>query len=247
MNKLFTQIQRLYFHPSRDDATVDASLQLPAEDGLTRAMVLRFKRSADWPAIAKLYEALQAELDLPAPAVSVSPRDGFQVWLSLAEPVPVAQAKEFLAALRDAYLGDLTHGGLVCFPPDKEGQESAVVALVPALDAASGRWSAFIDPSMGSVFVDELGLEMAPNFDRQAQSLGQLQSIRLADFERVLREMNKGENKDNSASTEQTGTGSSYSGYGYDRSDPRSFLLSVMNDPAVPTKQRIKAAKALLS
>ena len=249
MSKLFSELQRLYFYPSGCEENNDSSFVLPAKDGLTRAMLLRFKRSADWPSVAKLYEALQAELDLPAPAVSVSPGDGFQLWLSLAEPEPVARAQVFLAALCERYLGDLERGGVELFPADHTDNANtspAAIDLVPTLDAASGRWSAFIDPSMGSVFIDEPGLEMSPNFDRQGQLLGQLQSIRPADFERVVDGIaNRSDatpSEQAPARTRESGSTSTDQHF----SDPQNYLLAVMNDPAATTKQKIKAAKALL-
>lgn len=250
MNKLITQLQRLYFLPdqpglcqSPEDDGSKQPFQPVSADGTVRTLSIRFARPGDWEALSRLYQALQEELDLPAPAVSVSGDQGFRLWLSLAQPVPVGLARHFLAELRRRYLADLPPASLELVP----GAESATINLVPALNAATGKWSAFIDPSLGSMFSDESGLEMAPNMDRQADLLAGLKSIDAAAFRHGLALLAADEPSpapDNSPQrpTDKPSTltvGSNYS-------DPKSFLLAVMNDPSASAGQRIKAAKALL-
>ena len=256
MNKLITQFQRLYFLPdqpglcqSPEDDGSKQPFQPVSADGTVRTLSIRFARPGDWEALARLYQALQEELDLPAPAISVSGDRGFRLWLSLAQPVPVAQARHFLAELRRRYLADLPPASLELVP----GAEPATINLVPALNAATGKWSAFIDPSLGSMFSDESGLEMAPNMDRQADLLASLKCIDAAAFQHGLAllaadesppppatRQTPGESAERPADKHSTLTvGSNYS-------DPKSFLLAVMNDPSASAGQRIKAAKALL-
>lgn len=212
-----------------------------AADGSTRCLAIDFARSADWPQAAALCQALADDLDLPALAVSVSGRAGYRLWLALAEPTPAAEAGRFLAALAGKYLAEVPAGHLRCHPAaGPTATPGLAVEAVPALDAATGKWSAFIDPSLGEMFVAEAGLDMAPNFDRQADLLAGVQVIAAADFQRALTTLTAPEPtaEATSAATPR------HAACRYD--DPHSFLLAVMNDPAASTADRIAAATALL-
>lgn len=295
MNKLIIELQRLYFlhdqqwqSPRLDDSGKPVypaegrltpelvaeglagektiTLKLVSADGMARAMVVSFAKPDDWDAVENLYRLVQDDLDLPAPAISVSGRKGYRLWFSLDEPVPEAQATTFLAALCRRYLSDIPAGNLE-FAPDADratAGKQAVVKLVPALHTSTGKWSAFIDPSLGGMFIDEPGLEMAPNMDRQASILAGLESIKAVDFQRALGILQQAAEAD--ASTAQaplevsaslpdqtanrpcldTGRRRATLNVGEHFSDPKSFLLAVMNDPSASARQRIKAAKALL-
>lgn len=294
MNKLIIELQRLYFlhdqqwharrlddsgkpvYPAAGLLTPDVvadglageqtiALNLLSADGKARAMVLNFAKPAYWEAVENLYRLVQDDLDLPAPAISVSGRKGYRLWFSLDEPVPEAQATTFLAALCRRYLADIPAGNLE-FAPDADRADrgkQAVVKLVPALHMSTGKWSAFIDPSLGGMFIDESGLEMAPNMDSQANMLAGLESIKAANFQRALSILQQAPEAD--ANTPQAPLEGSAHLPGQtgqpcqdaDRSgtklnvtnhfnDPKSFLLAVMNDPSASARQRIKAAKALL-
>lgn len=146
MNRLLGELQRLYFPapwsgragesdalPIRELAAAELAQGLAGEstvqlalvsgEGSVRGMVLRFNRRADWPRVAGIYQSLQEELELPAPAIAASAENGYQLWLSLAEATPVAVARKFLAALCIRYLADL--------PP-------AAIASVPGTDSDIG-------------------------------------------------------------------------------------------------------------
>lgn len=291
MNKLIQALQRLYFlddqqwHSQKLDASgsppyaaegalspelvakglageITVALNLVNSGGMARTMVLGFERAADWEQVARLYQGMREDLELPVPAVSVSARAGYQLWLSLAECIPVGEAKLFLEALRLKYLADIPVSRL-SFCPDASEAASAgpsLVNLVPALHEANGKWSAFIDPSMGAMFVDEPGLDMAPNMDRQADMLAGLESIKPADFQRALKLLQSpaeahadlperpaiepGEAALQSAP--ELGRARSRLNVGNNYTDPKSFLLAVMNDASASAGQRIKAARALL-
>lgn len=280
MNKLIQELQRLYFldgqawrarESGAGDRPADRAgsiltpelvarslageavveLDLVTPDNRVRAMVLDVASAADWAAVARLYLGMQEDLELPAPAVAVSGQSGYQLWLSLTECVPADQASLFLAALRDRYLADIPLAKLG-FHPDcgRATSGPGLVALVPALHETTGQWSAFIDPTMGSMFVDESGLDMAPNPDRQADMLSGLESIKAADFQRALASL-QAEAVDAKRREEfvaAPGGGQSRAGLnvGNHYVDPQSFLLAVMNDASASAGQRIKAAKALL-
>ncbi len=196
---------------------------------------------------------LQDELHLPAPAVAASGRAGYQLWLSLAEDISVADAGSFLSMLRQCYLADLPPESLWCIP-DATGQ--ARVDGVPALNKATGKWSAFIDPTMGSMFVDEPGLDMAPNMERQADLLNTVQSIASTDFRRAFHQLSASLlNSGTSASTTAiepsvpcaaSARSGSILSVGGSFADPRDFLLAVMNDGCAAPEIRVSAATALL-
>ena len=100
MNRLQAEQRRLYLVP---DTTNEGEALIDAQ-GQVRAMVVDVAQQAGWDAVAALCQGIQDELDLPTPAIAVSGGAGFQVWLSLAEPVSVLHAQAFLAALCQRFL-----------------------------------------------------------------------------------------------------------------------------------------------
>ena len=54
-------------------------------------MVLELTGPADWDVLSAVWRGVQADLELPAPAIAVSGTDGLQLWFSLEAPVPAAQ------------------------------------------------------------------------------------------------------------------------------------------------------------
>jgi len=191
MHKLIQELIRLYLAPGTAPEGLAAriggqsadAIDLAGPDGLVRAIVIPFRKmrtgdeAAHWTLLCDVANALQAELDLPAPAVSVSGTDGYGLWLSLATPIAPALAREFADLLRLSY-----------FPDVKVAADAAstLVALPPYLHPDSGKWSAFIHPGMGASFADESGLEMAPPLSGQAAFLEGLQSIDAAQFADAL-------------------------------------------------------------
>ncbi|MGE5471629.1 MAG: hypothetical protein ACM3X0_12590 [Bacteroidota bacterium] len=260
MNKLIGELQRLYFldgqprPPGLDaaDAALAAPLQLVGPDGMVRTMILEFRQAGDWELVARLHQQIEDELDLPAPAISVSGRHGYRLWLSLAQPVAAARATMFLDALRRKYLADLLATHLRLLP---DSAAPAFAEQVPALETTTGKWSAFIDPGLGAMFIDEPGLDMAPNLDRQADLLAAYRSISDEDFARALTILQQpAESADDaerpasepSGEHRHAGRAAERLNLGDNFSDPQTFLLAVINDRSASAKRRIKAAKALL-
>lgn len=228
MDKLSGELQRLHF--------------LPEQHGEARqsALVIAFRRATDWESAALLWHAVQDELDLPAPAVSVDGQ-GYRLWFSLAEPVNDQQASRFLDGLQRRYLADLPAPRLEFGIPGD---------LPPCPLAEPERWAAFIDPGMGSMFTAEPWLEMAPNRNQQADLLAGFSSIKSAELERALAQL---EPVGNTAPAESgmalagiTTPVSDTLALAGPYADPKSFLLAVMNSPNASPQQRIEAAKALL-
>lgn len=247
MNKLIVALERLYFLPdalpAQDEITQCltgdgvAAFQLLAEDGGVRTLQLHFARSRDWPFVASLYQGVIEELELPAPVISTSGEQGFILWLSLQQAVPLEKARNFLHGLYAKYLADIPERHVTLQPSP---EMPALATLTPSMHPVTGRWSAFIDPSLGSMFTEESGLEIAPNMDRQADLLSSLNSISPLDFERVLRDLPKKLASTPEKSLQPVSATMDAS------SSPEEFLLSIMRDELVSLKHRIKAAKALL-
>lgn len=227
MNRLDTELQRLYLphqpasapRPANPAGSAqDASPALIDANGQVRALVLELASAADWEAVAAIWQGLQNELELPAPAIAIS-GTGYQVWLSLAEPVPVAQAREFLESLRRRWLAGIAPRHVQLLPglpsdsadaadtpddaldaPDSPDAREAPDApgssiparharLIPAQLDASGRWSAFISPHLAAMFADEPWLDMEPSPDAQADLLLSLKSMAPADFQRARQQL----------------------------------------------------------
>lgn len=240
--RLAAQWRRLFLLPencSPDPHELPLSCRLLAADSTVRTLVIAFTRASDWPVLASLYENLQIEYELPAPVIAVTP-GGFQLWLSLANPVSLADAQQFLQHLKARYLTALPAGRVLLLPATAAGFSE--LPLIPNLDPETQKWTAFIDPGMGSMFIDEPGLDIAPNPERQADLLVTSKSISTESFRRLLREMPDTHVLESCKT--QSVPDAVFPATNFN--DPREFLLLVMNSSKVTLSDRITAAKALL-
>lgn len=236
MDELIAQLQRLYL-PDTPTATLrtmltgegETNIDLVGPGGQVRALVIELD-SRFWAQSAQLYESVQSELDLPAPAVSVSGSTAYGLWFSFATAVPLARAEAFAEGLRQRYLAEVPSARLTLHP-------RAPVKLVPAHQGGE-KWSAYIDPSLGSMFVDEPWLEMAPSPHKQAELLAGQAGIKPDALEKAL-----GILQPTPASAPACAPAPEA---GTPHQEPVGFLLAIMNDAAVDTALRIEAAKALL-
>jgi hypothetical protein len=82
MNRLQLEVHRPYAtRPSAGlDATAPDESRLVDSSGAVRAMVLEVAGPADWDATSRVWRGVQADLELPAPAVAVTGKDGYQLW-----------------------------------------------------------------------------------------------------------------------------------------------------------------------
>lgn len=183
MEKLISELMRLYLLPDSPAAQEGPGpdADLVAATGLTRAIALPFRKAAGedqqhWDRLCAVANGLQADFGFPAPAVSVASRGGYVLWLSLAAPVPVADARRFVAGLARLWPDTLP-------PADTVGTP---VELPPCPNPATGTWAAFIHPGMGASFADESGLDMAPPVAGQVAFLEGLDSIAPAQFRDAL-------------------------------------------------------------
>lgn len=257
MNRLQSELQRLYLPQAGEGGHNDPDRPCMVDAlGQVRAMVLELARPADWAALSKVWQGVQADLALPAPAIAVSGKDGCQLWFSLADPVPAPLARAFLEGLRGRYLGETKTQRLGLMPTlDASSPPQALHArTVPQLQADSGHWSAFVAPDLAPVFAEEPWLDLPPNLDGQASLLSRLACIPPDDFQRVMERLAPVVTPVHShPSSDATGSASAGVDRAHDASvpagaglTPKRFLLDVMNDDTVALALRIEAAKALL-
>ena len=183
MQKIISELTRLYLPAGGVSphalarhvlGEITLAIDLATGDGLVRAIVIPFpamthgEPARHWTRLCATANALQAELGLPAPVVSISGADGYALWLSLETPIPIAQAHDFMLLLRQAYFPDMEM---------RADAASAAVELPPCQNLRTGKWAAFIHPGMGAAFADGSGLEMAPPLAGQAAFLEGAHSI----------------------------------------------------------------------
>jgi hypothetical protein len=239
MTTLQAELRRLYLvDDTHSDKSDDDAAILKNFDGRTRAMVLELARPADWQVLSAVWQGVQADLDLPAPAIAVSGVDGFQLWFSLREPISVASAQAFLESLRVRYLGAIAPARLSLMPSSTHHARN-----VPAQQPDTGFWSAFVAPDLAPIFSDAPWLDVCPSPDAQAKVLARLVCIKPAAFQAAM---------DGIGNVAKPPSGNQLSlpvtappSQGKDL-NPRQFLHDVMNDPAMAMNFRIDAAKALL-
>lgn len=242
MNRLNAERHRLFGLPGKPVSAGGEAGDKLATPGGHRLLRLVFRRPGDWERVASIFHGIQDDLELPAPPVSVDGR-GFCLWFPLAQVVSREQANLFLTCLIDRYAADL--------PPDRiEAEAVDAVELPPARLASDDRWSAFIDPGMGSLFIDEPWLEMAPTPDKQAELLAGFSEIKAEEFERALSRLAPAAPRTPSVSDtpphESAPAADGKLSLNGPHADPQSFLLAVMNDPNASPALRVEAAKALL-
>jgi hypothetical protein len=195
MEKLIAELTRLYLAPEAVTREALAqhilgqttlAIKLTTADGLVRALAITFRKAfgdgetGHWERLCKVANALQADLGLPTPAVSIDGASAYRLWLSLETPVPADQAQDFLTFLRQAYFPEYE------LAPDAA---TAPVYLPPCLNPRSGKWAAFIHPGMGASFAEESGLEVTPPLSAQVGFLEGVDSIDAEQFRQALRKL----------------------------------------------------------
>jgi len=187
VQKLVSELNRLYLMPGvLTPERLDAQLRdphaapIPLTDagGHGRALAIPFRSQpgggdGHWTRLCALANALQSDYGFAPPAVSVSGTDGFDLWLSLDQPVARALRDEFVARLRQAELVD-------------DALDGSNPVLPPCALGGADKWSAFIHPDLGASFADEPWLEMAPPPSGQTALLSGLRSIGTDTFTQAL-------------------------------------------------------------
>ncbi len=221
--RMHTELQRLYgVRAAQDPGNAPEAAVWRTSDGQTRALVLGLARPASWAELSRVWQGVQADLELPAPAIAVSGSDGFQLWFALAEPLRAVEATDFLDLLRRRYLADVATERVALQPAD---------AVLPPAAVGPRRWSAFVAQDLASLFADEPWLDLPPGDDAQAELLARLRCTTPDALQRALERLRP-------AAVQAASPAVSL--------DPRRFLQDVMNDRSVDLRLRIEAAKALL-
>jgi hypothetical protein len=257
MNTLLAELERLYLAHGRASQVLHGTDPgLIAPDGTVRAMVLELARPADWTLLSTLWRGVQTDLELPAPAIAVSGIDGYQLWFSLAEPTTVAQAAAFLESLRMHYLSLVAPVRIAMMPSADSANPGNFqhALLVPALQPATGRWSAFVAPDLAAIFSEEPWLDLPPSPDAQAKVLSRLACIESNVFHAALEQLSPVVRTEvapiicvaGAVADSQTKQEVKPSAPHQNSLDPKGFLLGVMNDTTIELHLRIEAAKALL-
>lgn len=225
MSRLTTEFQRLY---------------AAGPDGLARALVLDVGRPSDWELLGAVWRSVQLDLSLPAPGIVIAGENSYQLWFSLQQGCSADEAMRFFDGLRARYLSDLAAPRIRCLttPPQ-----------VPA-QVKEDQWSAFVAPDLAPVFVEATWLDIPPGAEGQADLLKGLKSISPSEWATALGQLTS-EPQDLApavvASTATAPIAAPSFAPATTFTDPRAFLMQVMNDAAVPMALRIEAAKALLS
>ncbi len=244
-DRLAAEMRRLYGLTAQPLTSGTGLLPLADSAGQVRTMVLAVTGPADWTALSAVWRGVQADLELPAPAIAVNGADAYELWFSLAEPVPLAQATAFLAGLRARYLAGLKPLRVQTRPG--ETTDTQTTPLIPAEQGDSGNWSAFVAPDLAAVFGEEPLLDLPPGFDAQADLLSRLACIKPAAFDAALAYLRPAVDPSQMPVPGPTATASVQRFVGAGQyEDPRLFLRDVMNDASVALALRIEAAKALM-
>lgn len=266
MSRLDAELRRLYLMPPPSSPPL---ARLPLADGgaasaadAVRALVLGVRKPAQWDHLATVWQGVQADFGLPAPAIAVSGTDGHWLWFSLAEAVPHARAAAFVAGLRARYLAQLPLERTVLMPCTSTGEPDSrcwqPADHLPCREVLPGQWSAFVAADLARIFEDEPWLDRLPNPNAQADVLARLVPMPMADFERALVRLAPSVPADSaltphslaaavnaSDSTPPAPPDTAPPGQG-SPGGPRAFLRQLMNDPQVDLQVRIASAKALL-
>lgn len=243
-SRLAAEIQRLYRLPGDTPAANPSALPLVDAHGHVRTLVMAISRPADWPALSAVWRGVQADFEMPAPAIAVNGVDAYELWFSLAQPVSRIEAELFLQGLRERYLGAVKHQRLALRPSLELAANTSL--LIPAPQGDSGNWSAFVAPDLAAVFGDEPLLDVPPGDDAQAELLSRLGSISPDAFDAALQCLNPATPVRASSPPLAPDLMSGTSALKGRFEDPRQFLLAVMNDASAPLALRIEAAKALM-
>jgi hypothetical protein len=243
MNRLRSELHRLYLARSPahgEDEPLPSALIEP--EGLVRAMVMELTRPPSWEILARVWRGVQTELELPAPAIAVSGVDGLQLWFSLAEPIAAARAQAFLESLRARFLLDIDSRRIRLMPASDASalHPERHARLVPALQEATGNWSAFVAADLAPVFAETPWLDIPPNEEGQASLLRGLDTMKPAVFEEALQRLGPGTTSADAPAMPAQPVAA------VAEADPKRFLLGIMNDDSVALALRIEAAKALL-
>lgn len=256
MSRLHSAFARLFLpDPTQAPPAAPTAADLLDAQGRTRALVLELAAPADWDLLRTVWQGVQADLGLPAPAIAVSGAEGIQLWFSASAPVPAADARRWLEALCRRYLPEVKAHRLRLFPRGDAAEVDGGAVLhaepVPAVQPDGEKWSAFVAPDLVALFTETPWLDSEPGEEGQAALLERVGVMKAGWIEAGLgRGAAGGEVSDGLAlvspspapSVELPAT-TARAGW---RREAALFLQRVMNDDTAPLAVRVEAARGLL-
>lgn len=258
MSRLHSAFARLFLpDPTQAPPAAPTAADLLDALGRTRALVLELAAPADWDLLRTVWQGVQADLGLPAPAIAVSGAEGIQLWFSASAPVPVADARRWLEALCRRYLPEVKAHRLRLFPRGDAaaaggGVEVLHAAPVPAAQPDGERWSAFVAQDLVPLFTDTPWLDSEPGEDGQGALLERIGVMKPGWFEAGLGADTAGGDAGEGAASptpqpaltvEERAAPTAGAGW---RHEAALFLQRVMNDETAPLAVRVEAARVLL-
>jgi hypothetical protein len=257
MSRLHSAFARLFLPDAASPARpAPTAADLLDAQGCTRALVLELAAPADWDRLRTVWEGVQSDLGLPAPAIAVSGVEGIQLWFSASAPVPVADARRWLEALCRRYLPGVKAHRLRLFPRgDAAVADGAVVVHaepVPTVQPDGEKWSAFVAPDLVALFTETPWLDSEPGEEGQAALLERVGVMKAGWFEAGVGTDEAGGDGSEGVSLPPSSPvplvderAVAAAGVGL-RREAALFLLRVMNDETAPLAVRVEAARALL-
>lgn len=242
----------------RDDVAMNESLlqhwgrvagDLPDAAAGVRALAWQV-RAADSEWVSRAWTLCQTHAALPAPAIAVDGLAGWQLWFALAQPRPVDEVQAVLRVairtwLRDADIdvsaADAQAWTFLAWPGPGDVSPGAEATPPVPRQVAPERWSAFVAPDLVPVFAESPWLDCTPGEEGQAALMNRWQPIPAEAWERLRQAAAPAVPQARAATAASMPPGEASA------ADPRAFLVSVMNDPAVDMALRIEAARALLA
>jgi len=251
MNRLQEELRRLYGATATDGDDPAPAPSLSAADSQVRAMAFQLVRPAAWHELSKLWRGVQAELDLPAPAIAVSGA-GYQLWFSLQQPVERSRAQGFLLRLQERFLPDVAPDRVSTWPGAQPASSQPAGIALPPVQLGAERWSAFIAADLAPVFADEPWLDQPPGIEAQGELLSRLVPIDPEAFERALARLDGTQQPVSTPPSSPApaagsrGEGPAATAAQDAATEPQAFLLEVMRNPDAGLALRVQAAIALL-
>lgn len=252
MSRLNEEFRRLYL-------PADGSAADGATGNTARALVLEVARPASWRALGAVWQGVQADFGWPAPAIAVNGVDGLQLWFSVAEPVPLAEAQAVLRGLTQRYLAELASHRVAAWPaaaPLAALAWPAVPALqaAPVTQGAEAVWSAFVAPDLAAIFEDTPWLDLPPGGEGQAALLARCRSVPPGPWQAAcvaLAVRGPVVAPAPAVALAPASLPALTSDGGHDAprqgaAQAREFLLRVLQDEGAPLALRVEAAKALM-
>jgi hypothetical protein len=257
MSRLHSAFARLFLpDPTQASASAPTAADLLDAQGRTRALVLELTAPADWDLLRTVWQGVQADLGLPAPAIAVSGAEGIQLWFSAPAPVPVADARRWLEALCRRYLPGVKAHRLRLFPRVDAGAGEGAAVLhaepVPTVQPDGEKWSAFVAQDLVPLFTETPWLDSEPSEEGQAALLERVGVMKAGWFEAGVGAAEAtGVISEGAAllpsSAAATGEEQPATTTGSDRRrEAAQFLRRVMTDDTAPLAVRVEAARVLL-